>query len=40
MLHKPTYTLLTFYHFVDIPENELESLIAEQWSFTHDIGLK
>jgi UPF0176 protein len=33
------FELLTFYHFVDIPENEIESVCAEHLSFCSDIGL-
>ncbi len=38
--HKPKYTLLTFYKFVDIPESELDALAQEHLDFTRDIGLK
>lgn len=38
--HKPKYTLLTFYKFVDIPESELDSVAQEHLDFTRDIGLK
>lgn len=38
--HKPKYTLLTFYKFVDIPENELDSVAQEHLDFCRDIGLK
>lgn len=34
------FELLTFYHFVDIPEEEVESVCADHLSFCHDIGLK
>jgi hypothetical protein len=40
---KPTKTpfeLLTFYHFVDIPEQEIESIVSDHLSFCHDIGLR
>ncbi len=37
--HKPQYTLLTFYKFVDIPESELDQLAQEHLDFTRDIGL-
>ncbi len=36
---KQQFELLTFYHFVDIPESDLESVVAEHLSFCHDIGL-
>lgn len=38
--HKPKYTLLTFYKFVDIPEYELDALAQEHLDFCRDIGLK
>ncbi|GAB0174541.1 MAG: rhodanese-related sulfurtransferase [Candidatus Altimarinota bacterium] len=38
--HKPKYSLLTFYKFIDIPEKELESLAQEHLDFARDIGLK
>ncbi len=38
--HKPKYTLLTFYKFVDIPESELDSVAQEHLDFTRDIGLR
>jgi UPF0176 protein len=38
--HKPKYSLLTFYKFVDIPEEELDSIAQEHLDFTRDIGLK
>ncbi len=38
--HKPKYSLLTFYKFVDIPENELESLAKEHLDFCRDIDLR
>lgn len=38
--HKPKYSLLTFYKFVDIPELELDALAQEHLDFTRDIGLK
>lgn len=38
--HKPKYELLTFYKFVDIPEDELESIGQEHLDFCRDIGLK
>jgi UPF0176 protein len=38
--HKPKYTLLTFYKFVDIPPSELDSIAQEHLDFTRDIGLK
>lgn len=38
--HKPKYELLTFYKFVDIPENELEQIGQEHLDFCRDIGLK
>lgn len=34
------FELLTLYHFVDIPEDELESVCAEHLQFCTDIGLK
>ena len=37
--HKPTYTLLTFYKFVDIPESELDQLAQEHLDYCRDIGL-
>lgn len=37
---KTSFELLTFYHFVDIPENEVKSVVADHLSFCHDIGLK
>jgi len=37
---KTPFELLTFYHFVDIPNDELESVVADHLSFCHDIGLK
>jgi UPF0176 protein len=38
--HKPKYSLLTFYKFVDISESELDSVAQEHLDFTRDIGLK
>ena len=38
--HKPKYSLLTFYKFVDIPEAELDSVAQLHLDFTRDIGLK
>lgn len=38
--HKPKYSLLTFYKFIDIPEDELDSIAQEHLDFTRDIGLK
>ena len=38
--HKPKYTLLTFYKFVDIPESELDSVAQEHLDFTRDLGLR
>jgi UPF0176 protein len=38
--HKPKYSLLTFYKFVDIPESELDQVAQEHLDFTRDIGLK
>ena len=35
--HKPTYTLLTFYKFVDIPESELDQLAQEHLDYCRDI---
>ncbi len=40
MRHIQSFKLLTFYKFIDIPESRLHELVAEQWQFTHDIGLK
>jgi len=37
---QPQFELLTFYHFVDIPEQELESVCAEHLQFCSDLGLK
>lgn len=37
--HKPKYSLLTFYKFVDIPESELDSLAQEHLDFARDIGI-
>ncbi len=37
--HKPQYTLLTFYKFVDIPEAELDSVAQEHLDYCRDIGL-
>lgn len=37
---EPQFELLTFYHFVDIPESEVESVCAEHLQFCSDIGLK
>ncbi len=37
---QPQFELLTFYHFVDIPENELETVCAEHLQFCSDIWLK
>lgn len=34
------FELLTFYHFVDIPASEVESVVADHLNFCHDIGLK
>lgn len=34
------YELLTFYHFIDIPSGEVESVCAEHLQFCTDIGLK
>jgi len=33
------FELLTFYHFVDIPESEVETVCAEHLQFCSDIGL-
>ena len=38
--HKPKFSLLTFYKFVDIPDSELEELAQKHLDFTRDIGLK
>jgi len=40
MRHIPSFQLLTFYKFVDIPESEANRLVEEQWQFANDIGLK
>ncbi|MBC7504100.1 hypothetical protein H7169_03940 [Candidatus Gracilibacteria bacterium] len=37
--HKPSYTLLTFYKFVDIPESELDSMAQKHLDYCRDIGL-
>ena len=37
--HKPKYSLLTFYKFVDIPESELDQIAQEHLDFCRDIGL-
>ena len=37
--HKPKYTPLTFYKFVDIPESELDQIAQEHLDFCRDIGL-
>ena len=37
---KPQFELLTFYHFVDIPADEVEAVVADHLAFCHDIGLK
>lgn len=37
---EPQFELLTFYHFVDIPESEVEPVCAEHLQFCSDIGLK
>jgi UPF0176 protein len=37
--HKPAYTLLTFYKFVDIPEAELDQVAQEHLDYCRDIGL-
>lgn len=37
---QPQFELLTFYHFVDIPESEVESVCAEHLQFCTDIGLR
>ena len=38
--HKPKYSLLTFYKFVDIPESELDTIAQAHLDFTRDIGLR
>ena len=38
--HKPKFSLLTFYKFVDIPESELDALAQDHLDFCRDIGLK
>ncbi len=40
MRHRESFSLLTFYKFVDISESEATRLVEEQWQFTHDLGLK
>lgn len=37
---KTPFELLTFYHFVNIPEEEVETVVADHLSFCHDIGLR
>lgn len=37
---QPQFELLTFYHFVDIPESEIESVCTEHLQFCTDIGLR
>lgn len=37
---QPQFELLTFYHFVDIPQSEVESVCSEHLQFCSDIGLK
>lgn len=37
--HKPIFSLLTFYKFIDIPESELDSLAQEHLDFCRDIGI-
>ncbi|PZM80180.1 hypothetical protein DLH72_05195 [Candidatus Gracilibacteria bacterium] len=39
-MHKPKYKLITFYKFVNIPENELKQVAQEHLDFCRDIGLK
>ena len=39
-IHKPKYKLITFYKFVNIPENELKAVWQEHLDFCRDIGLK
>lgn len=38
--HKPKFELLTFYKFVDIPEDELDDIAQDHLDFCRDIGLK
>lgn len=38
--HKPKYELLTFYKFIDIPEEKLEEIGQNHLDFCRDIGLK
>lgn len=38
--HKPKFTLLTFYKFVDIPENALDKVAQEHIDMTRDLGLR
>lgn len=40
MHHVPSYALLTFYRFVDIPADEVPRLVEEQWKYCLDIGLR
>ena len=40
MRHIERFSLLTFYKFVNIPEQEVAHLVREQWQFCHDIKLK
>lgn len=37
---KSSYELLTFYRFVDIPENEVDSVAQEHQDFCSDLGLR
>ncbi len=39
-IHKPEYKLITFYKFVDIPENELKKIGQEHLDFCRDLGIK
>lgn len=38
--HKPKFSLLTFYKFVNIPENEVMDIALEHLDFCRDLGLK
>ncbi len=37
--HRPKYTLITFYKFVDIPADELEQIGQEHLDFCRDLGI-
>lgn len=38
--HKPQFSLLTFYKFVDIPESEVMDICVEHLAFCRDIDLR